>query len=203
MKQRLSIWLVGVILASGACSAVADVYKCRTAAGKIEISSTPCTGGRRTEKAVAADPVSPEQRELAERDLKRAREYVADREQSQRAEREAEERAAERQRKQLAETPPPPPPPASAPGAIPSAGSPYVIVADPIARCRYAVEQQHLSPLKREEALAKCNALGAPAAAGPTKLGPANPCEAAADQVLPQAAKERRYANCNSQTQRK
>ncbi|HRE18370.1 MAG TPA: hypothetical protein PLW86_15100, partial [Rhodocyclaceae bacterium] len=98
--------------------------------------------------------------------------------------------------KQAAETPATPS--SATPNQTPGTGSPYVIVADPIARCRYAVEQQHLSPHKRDEALANCNALGAPAAAGPTKLAPANPCEAAADRVLPQAAKERRYANCNS-----
>lgn len=74
--------------------AQADIYKCRTAAGGVEISNTPCASAASTLKSSRDEPVSETQRREAEREVTRMRDYVEKREAAQRADA-AAERAAQ------------------------------------------------------------------------------------------------------------
>lgn len=119
----------------------ADVFKCRSAGGGIEISNQPCAAGSKTESMQRDDVISPERQQAAERDLKRAKDFLAEREAAQ---------AAERARQPPPTTPPAPPPP-------PVVEAPTtVIVIDPISRCIADVERLNLSPRRRQELLATC-----------------------------------------------
>lgn len=63
----------------------ADIYKCRLPNGQTEISNTPCAAGA-TLKTRPEERVSEADRQQAERDLERMRDYVDKREAAQRAE---------------------------------------------------------------------------------------------------------------------
>lgn len=81
--------IVFVLLASLALPLQAQVYKCRLANGQTEISSQPCQGSK-TVEVRAEEKISEADRQAAERDLERARNYLDKREASQRADHEAE-----------------------------------------------------------------------------------------------------------------
>lgn len=63
----------------------ADIYKCRLPNGQTEISNTPCAAGA-TLKTRPEERVSDAERQQAERDLERMRDYIDKREAAQRAE---------------------------------------------------------------------------------------------------------------------
>ena len=92
----------GLLLAQ---SAGAEIYKCRLPNGKVEISNSPCPGGSGTLSVRPEEPVSEANRQQAERDVARMRNFVDRRESAQRAEA-AAERQAQSQR-QAAGSPPP------------------------------------------------------------------------------------------------
>lgn len=64
----------------------ADAYKCRTADGRTEITSTPCAAGSSTIKSQPAEKVSEIERQRVEKEVERMREYVELRENAQRFE---------------------------------------------------------------------------------------------------------------------
>lgn len=92
-------YLIGALLALMALSAQAEIYKCRLADGRTEISSSPCTGGSTTLSARPAETVPEASREQAERDVARMRSFVEQREAEQRREDAAhnQQQEAERQ----------------------------------------------------------------------------------------------------------
>ena len=74
------------LLLATAGLAHADAYKCRTADGRIEITSVPCTAGSSTVKSQPAEKVSEVERLRVEKEVERMREYVERRENTQRTE---------------------------------------------------------------------------------------------------------------------
>lgn len=84
---------LGLLIALLALPVQADIYKCRLANGRTEISNTPCPAGSGTLTARPDDPVSEQSRQQAERDVERMRSFVEKREATQRT-----EEAADRQR---------------------------------------------------------------------------------------------------------
>lgn len=76
-----------------AAPAAADIYKCRLADGRIEISNSPCTSGSGTLSSRPDDTVPEASRQQAERDVERMRNFVDKREAAQRAEAAAERQA--------------------------------------------------------------------------------------------------------------
>lgn len=84
---------LGLLVALLALPVQADIYKCRLANGRTEISNAPCPAGSGTLTARPDDPVSEQSRQQAERDVERMRSFVEKREATQRT-----EEAAERQR---------------------------------------------------------------------------------------------------------
>lgn len=151
-RQPLFKCLLMVFLLGIAVPGWADVFKCRTPAGKVEISNQPCSGGSKTEATQRDEVISPERKQAAEQDLKRAKEFIAEREAAQ---------AAERARQPPPTTPPPP----SAPVAEPPA---TVIVVDPVARCIADIERLNLSPLRRQEMMSACYPAPLPRSRPPT-----------------------------------
>lgn len=81
--------LAGLLLTQ---PAGAEIYKCRLPSGKTEISNSPCSGGSGTLAVRPDEAVSETNRQQAERDVERMRNYVEKRENTQRA-----DIAAERQ----------------------------------------------------------------------------------------------------------
>ena len=94
--------LAGLLLTQ---PAGAEIYKCRLPGGKVEISNSPCPGGSGTVAVRPEETVSEANRQQAERDVERMRNFVDRRESAQRAEA-AAERQAQSQR-QAAGSPPP------------------------------------------------------------------------------------------------
>lgn len=84
---------LGLLIALLALPVQADIYKCRLANGRTEISNSPCPAGSGTLTVRPDDPVSEQSRQQAERDVERMRSFVEKREATQRT-----EEAAERQR---------------------------------------------------------------------------------------------------------
>ena len=83
----------------------AEIYKCRLADGKTEISNAPCPSG--STLSVRPDEAVPEaNRQQAERDVQRMRSYVEKREASQRADEAAERQERAIQRQSATSTPP-------------------------------------------------------------------------------------------------
>lgn len=70
---------------SFSATVAADIYKCRLPNGQTEISNTPCAAGA-TLKTRPEERVSEAERQQAERDLERMRDYIDKREAAQRAE---------------------------------------------------------------------------------------------------------------------
>lgn len=78
-------WLPPLAALLFSVTAGADIYKCRLPSGQSEISNTPCAAGT-TLKTRPEERVSEAERQQAERDLERMRDYVDKREAAQRAE---------------------------------------------------------------------------------------------------------------------
>lgn len=76
--------LVAILLALVTLAAQAEIYKCRLANGRTEISNVPCPGGSTTLSARPAETVPEASREQAERDVARMRSFVEQREAEQR-----------------------------------------------------------------------------------------------------------------------
>lgn len=79
-------YVIGALLSLMACSAQAEIYKCRLADGRTEISSAPCPAGSTTLSTRPAETVPEASREQAERDVARMRSFVEQREAEQRRE---------------------------------------------------------------------------------------------------------------------
>ncbi|MBI2277713.1 MAG: DUF4124 domain-containing protein [Dechloromonas sp.] len=88
---------LGLLIALLALPVQADIYKCRLANGRTEISNAPCPAGSGTLTTRPDDTVSEQSRQQAERDVERMRSFVEKREATQRT-----EEAAERQRQSSA-----------------------------------------------------------------------------------------------------
>lgn len=89
---------LGLLIALLALPVQADIYKCRLANGRTEISNAPCPAGSGTLTARPDDPVSEQSRQQAERDVERMRSFVEKREATQRTEEAAERQSTARQR---------------------------------------------------------------------------------------------------------
>lgn len=102
MRRILLPLLAGLLFIQPAS---AEIYKCRLPNGKTEISNSPCPGGSGT-LTVRPDETVPEaNRQQAERDVERMRNFVEKRENAQRAEI-AAERQAQSQKQSGTATPP-------------------------------------------------------------------------------------------------
>ena len=132
--------LAGLLLAQ---SAGAEIYKCRLPNGKVENSNSPCPGGSGTLSVRPEEAVSEANRQQAERDVARMRNFVDRRESAQRAEA-AAERQAQSQR-QAAGSPPP------------------LRYGDPDA-CLRDLAQQALEATQRAQLEAECRSLVRPPA---------------------------------------
>ena len=99
MTKSLFAPLAALLIGLLALPAEADIYKCRLANGKTEISNAPCPSGSGTVTARPDDTVSAQNREQAERDVERMHNYVEKREAVQRADENTERarQAGERQ----------------------------------------------------------------------------------------------------------
>lgn len=83
----------------------AEIYKCRLPNGKTEISNSPCPGGSGT-LSVRPDEAVPEaNRQQAERDVERMRNYVEKRENAQRADAAAERQVQNQRPANIANSP--------------------------------------------------------------------------------------------------
>ena len=132
--------LAGLLLTQ---PAGAEIYKCRLPNGKVEISNSPCPGGSGTVAVRPEETVSEANRQQAERDVERMRNFVDRRESAQRAEA-AAERQAQSQR-QAAGSPPP------------------LRYGDPDA-CLRDLAQQALEATQRAQLEAECRSLVRPPA---------------------------------------
>ena len=103
MKPLLALLLTAFF----AAPALADVYKCRNADGSVEISNSPCASGASTLKSRPDEKVSEAERQRAEKDVEKMRDYVDKREAVQRSEAAAEREAAARQAKNAQSQPSP------------------------------------------------------------------------------------------------
>ena len=94
----MNVW-IALLSAVLALPAQADIYKCRLANGKTEISNTPCPAGSGTVTVRPDDTVSEENRRQAERNVERMQSFVEKREAEQLADEkiEQERQAGERQ----------------------------------------------------------------------------------------------------------
>ncbi|MDP3638980.1 MAG: DUF4124 domain-containing protein [Azonexus sp.] len=94
----MKLW-IALLTALLALPAQAEIYKCRLANGKTEISNSPCTGGSGTVTVRPDDTVSEQNRQQAERDVERMQSFVEKREAEQIADDKAEQerQANERQ----------------------------------------------------------------------------------------------------------
>ena len=96
----IRMYIVVATLFALPATASADIYKCRLANGKTEISNAPCPSGSGTVTARPDERVSEASRRAAEQDVERMRNFVEKREAVQRAEESAEreqQRAANQQ----------------------------------------------------------------------------------------------------------
>lgn len=88
----MNLWIILLTALLLPLPAQADIYKCRLANGKTEISNSPCSGGSSTITVRPDDTVSEENRQQAERDAERDAErmqtFVEKREAKDKAERE-------------------------------------------------------------------------------------------------------------------
>ena len=167
---------VGLLIALLALPVQADIYKCRLANGRTEISNTPCPAGSGTLTARPDDPVSEQSRQQAERDVERMRSYVEKREATQRTEEAAERQSAAQQR-------------------VYQSGS--------LSECLRELELNPVEPARRAELEAVCRAK---AKNEPTQVpvpvygGIGNPVDACIRNVMRQglapAEHDRRIAQC-------
>lgn len=89
---------LGLLIALLALPTHADIYKCRLANGRTEISNTPCPSGSGTLAVRPDEPVSEQSRQQAEREVERMRSFVDQREAAQRRDDAAERQTAAQQR---------------------------------------------------------------------------------------------------------
>ena len=94
----MNLW-IALLTALLALPANAEIYKCRQANGKTEISNSSCSGGSNTVTVRPDDTVSEENRRQAERNVERMQSFVEKREAEQLADEkiEQERQASERQ----------------------------------------------------------------------------------------------------------
>ena len=94
----MNLW-IALLTALLALPANAEIYKCRQANGKIEISNSPCSGGSNTVTVRPDDTVSEENRAQAEQSVERMQNFVEKRKAEQLADEkiEQERQASERQ----------------------------------------------------------------------------------------------------------
>ena len=102
MHRELLPLLAGLLLIQPAS---AEIYKCRLPNGKTEISNSPCPGGSGTVTIRPDETVPEANRQQAERDVERMRNFVEKRENAQRADI-AAERQAQSQKQAGTATPP-------------------------------------------------------------------------------------------------
>lgn len=94
----MKVW-IALLSAVLAWPAQAEIYKCRQANGKTEISNSPCSGGSNTVTVRPDDTVSEENRVQAEQSVERMQSFVEKRKAEQLADEkiEQERQASERQ----------------------------------------------------------------------------------------------------------
>jgi len=94
----MNLW-IALLTALLALPANAEIYKCRQANGKTEISNSPCSGGSNTVTVRPDDTVSEENRAQAEQSVERMQNFVEKRKAEQLADEkiEQERQASERQ----------------------------------------------------------------------------------------------------------
>jgi hypothetical protein len=106
MNHRITLVTLACSALLLAGPAAAEVYKCRTADGRVEISNAPCVAGASTVKTAPDEKVSESDRLRAEREVDRMRGYVEQREAAQRTDAALErERQAAAQRQAASATP--------------------------------------------------------------------------------------------------
>ncbi|MGE5470822.1 MAG: DUF4124 domain-containing protein [Bacteroidota bacterium] len=165
----------------------AEVYKCRTADGRLEFANKPCPSGASTLKTVPDEKVSEANRLQAEREVERMREYVGKREAAQRAEQNVERQAG--------------PPPVANGGAAPGRR---------VEDCLRELEQQALPAIQRAQLESACRSME-PSQAGyvpvpvpvavPAHGGrhesPGDSCRDSVERLnLPAAERNRRLNQC-------
>lgn len=174
---------LALVLLALALPVQADVYKCRLADGRTEISNSPCAGGSGTVKVRPDDTVSAESREQAERDVARMRGFVDQREAEQRREQAAEEQRQSEERQ--------------------AAAAERVYQADSLEACLAELGRQTLPAARRAELEAVCRAKAnnAPAVV-PVYGGYGHPIDGCIRNVtrqrLPAAEHDLRIARCHS-----
>lgn len=167
--------------------ASAEIYKCHLPDGKMEISNRPCPKGSGTVTVRPDESVSEANRQQAERDLERMRNYVDKQESAQRAKAAAEQQSRS-QRQTTSSTP-----------------SPAPHYGDPDA-CLRNLAPQELEATQRAQLEAECRSLirppesPAPVYGAPPYGGP-NPFELCVENVqrqnLPLTEHNRRIAQCS------
>lgn len=90
--RRAAPLALALMLLTPAWPALADIYKCRTADGRTEISNTPCASDGSTLSVRPNETVPDEAREQAQRDVERMRSFVDQREAAMRQEAAAEQK---------------------------------------------------------------------------------------------------------------
>lgn len=85
----MNVW-IALLTALLALPAQADIYKCRLASGKTEISNSPCSGGSGTVSVRPDDTVTEQNRQQAERNVERMQSFVEKREAEHLADEKAE-----------------------------------------------------------------------------------------------------------------
>jgi hypothetical protein len=185
MNHWISLLALSALIATGPASA--EVYKCRTADGRVEYANTPCPSGANTLKSVPDEKVSETNRLQAEREVERMRDYVEKREAAQRT-----ENSAARQAAQAA--------PTAGSGANSGAGS-----NQSVDDCLRELDQQALPPVQRVQMESACRSrqpaqpvyvpVPVPAFGG----NPLGRCIGEIEeQNLPPAERQRRISQCEA-----
>ena len=180
-------YVIGTLLALMAVSSQAEIYKCRLADGRTEISSAPCSGGSATLSARPAETVPEASREQAERDVARMRSFVEQREAEQRREEAAYTRQQETERQAEAAR--------------------RVYETSDMESCLRELGRQNVDAARRTELEAVCRGKSAalsPVIAVPVPVYPAHGIDACVQNVLrlrlAPAEQERRIAQCRGIT---
>ncbi|MCL2636200.1 MAG: DUF4124 domain-containing protein [Betaproteobacteria bacterium] len=218
MKEEIKRWTSGLAVALAlalllpAWPATADIYKCRTADGRTEISNTPCSSDGGTLSARPDETVPDESREQAQRDVERMRGFVDRRETAARQEaaaeqqRQAEENQAEATRRVyaakdmddcLAELGRWTLPAArraelEAICRAKAAATPAVVglpvyggIASPVDTCIARIMQLRLAPAEQQRRIAQCRGTGVAPPAKPSPKPPAHPSKRPPAKPLP------------------
>lgn len=189
MNLWISLLALSALLATGPANA--EVYKCRTADGRVEYANTPCPSGANTLKSVPDEKVSEASRLQAEREVERMRDYVEKREAAQRAESAAARQAA--------------PATPNAGGSASSGSGSNQSIDD----CLRELDQQALPPLQRVQMESACRSrqpaqpvyvpVPVPAFGGGFGGNPLGRCIGEIEgQNLPPAERQRRISQCET-----